>query len=197
MASKKYVQAVTESILNGAFPEDALSMNEATLNAAETEKFVDGRWYKGLVKNAMSILKRVEDVDGYRKGFMKEDPQGALESELDDLEYVGTMLSGLSLKNYPSEVYQKLSKITDSLFNGLKRARKKIDELSGDPDKLREWMKPMEYSKRALSALTDAMAILGLPWDFDFKWNNYLNDPKSAKKMRPIDTTVPAYEGEE
>lgn len=200
--ARKTVNNITNLVLEGKPLSEAIALTEAVLDAESISDFVKGPFYKGLEKNAQQMLKQVEDADGYRDE-RETDPRGYTEEELDNLEYVANMLSGLRLVNYDEKIKAGVAKLIRSAEQGVKRGHRKLDAMKTDQEIL-DGFKPLEYYQRALCTMCDAFNLLGVQWDYDYKWQNYLFDAdpkksavktqKTADGRRVIDVGVPTEE---
>lgn len=188
MAVDGKIKNITNLVLEGHTLSDAVSLVEAVLDSTDVDNFVKSPFYKGIEKQAMNMLKKVEDADGYRDK-RDENPEQSVKDEMEDLEYMAGMFSGLRLNNFPTEIQSSISKLIRSANNGLKRGEQKLRGLK-TPEEISKAFTPLEYTKRALTLATDVFNILNIPWDYDYTWQNYLYvaDPGNTKAPAKKDT---------
>ena len=214
-----------ECILRGASLSEALQISEATITPETINDFVKSPAYKNLERNAMKMLQDLESNEEYKRGRFTEDPIGSLEDEIENCEYVASIIDGINIDAYGPDVKSKVAKIINPLRKGARTLKNKLAKLSksdfiGDDGQLKmkqkvdkegnvEYTKgnpkkgipsvpktvrdypysENEYTARALDGLTNFFKLLGVPWDFDYKWNDYINNP--GTKLRPVDLGVP------
>lgn len=177
------------------------ALTEATIDANAKDKWERSSFYKSAHRGAKQILIDVENPDEFRKEELAVDPEAAFQRDLDNLEYTVGMLTGVSLKNFDAAQISAANKVLNTAQKRLKNASKRAEEFKQDVELATKHYKPLEYSKDALTAFLNYFKALGLPWDIDHTWQNYLNDSdpgntknpaaKDAYGRRKVDYMVP------
>lgn len=168
-------------------------VSEAVIDATKMDEFLKSSTFKHIDKIAKEIFKYAEIDVKWRTYSGMTNKQG-VELAIEYMFYVRNFLQSLHVQNFPSIVKRQIAASITTLKRSEGTAERKLKEAeaASTPLEGENILKafPVTYFRRAIDALTDVFLAMGIPWDYDYDWQNYLK--KAGDKSKEMGATYDA-----
>lgn len=162
---------IRSSIIQGLETvEENQKVEEAAASAENLKAFYQSPYYKSLCKFGKDLLKKVENEHEYRIGDWSEDPLAAVHDEIDEFYYAVEHLKNIKLDGFPKDKTYEIQNLLTTAGRSYSRVLIKLKS-TDTAEKVQKAFQPLLYSKKACTLLADYFEILGMDWDYDWKYS--------------------------